>query len=115
MTILEQHAYAILVRHQGRGQAIGAGELARAIGVTERVARQVVKTLIEQHSAPIASSPHPPAGYYLPETLEEIRDTLESLKGRALSILTRMARLRRVALPELLGQLQMEIERDDAA
>jgi hypothetical protein len=74
-----------------------------------------VKGLIEQHGAPIASTPHPPAGYYLPETLAEIRETLESLKGRALSILTRMARLRRMTLPELVGQLQMEIEHDDVA
>lgn len=113
MNILERHAWTTLMGHQGRAAALGAAALANELGIHERIARKVVKDLIEVHGCPIASSPHPPAGYFVPESLDEIRETLESLKGRALSVLTRMARLRRVALPELLGQLQMEITHND--
>lgn len=104
-----------IVARQGRAAAISAAELAARTGLSDRAVRKMIKALIEQHNAPIASSPHAPAGYYIPESLSEIIEATDSLKGRALSILTRLARLRRVALPEVLGQLQMEIERDDTA
>jgi biotin operon repressor len=111
----DTRVWTLIADRHGRAAAISAADLARETGLNDRAVRKIVKALIEQHGAPIASSPHPPAGYYLPETLDEIRETLDSLKGRALSILTRMARLRRMTLPEMVGQLQLEMERDDAA
>lgn len=103
----------MIAARQGRAHAIGAADLARQSGLSNRVVRKVIKTLIEQYASPIASTPTPPAGYYIPETLEEVLATTESLKSRALSILTRMARLRRVALPEVLHQLSLELARSD--
>jgi len=98
-----------IAQRHGRRSAVSVVHPCAMTGLPDRAVRKIVKALIEVHGAPIASSPHAPAGYYIPETLEEIRETLESLKGRALSVLTRMARLRRVALPELLGQLALEV------
>jgi len=103
----------LITAHHGRAHAISATTLTLQSGLSNRVVRRVIKTLIEEYASPIASTPTPPAGYYIPETLEEILATTESLKSRALSILTRMARLRRVALPEVLHQLSLELERSD--
>lgn len=110
MNILEQHAWAVLVRRQGRGRAIGAAALAMEIGVSERVARHVVKVLIEAHGCPIASSPHPPAGYYLASDLSDVAQVCDGLKRRALSILRRMAKLKRCSLLELTHQLRLELQ-----
>lgn len=109
----ESSVWTLIAAHHGRAHAIGAAALARQSGLSDRVVRRVIKTLIEQHAAPIASTPNPPAGYYIPETLEEVLATTESLKSRALSILTRMARLRRVALPDVLHQLSLELTQSD--
>ena len=103
---------AIAARH-GRASAISAGELASRTGLSDRTVRKIVKTLIEDHGYPIASSPHPPAGYFVPAELPEILEALDSLKGRALSILVRMSRLRRTTLRETVDQLLLELK--DAA
>lgn len=102
----------ISCRH-GRANAISAATLAIWTGLSDRAVRKIVKALIEQCGAPIASSPHPPAGYFIPETLSEILEVTESLRGRALSILVRMSRLKRSTLRETVDQLLLEIE--DAA
>lgn len=109
----ESRVWTLIAARQGRAHAIGAADLARQSGLSNRDVRRVIKTLIEQYASPIASTPTPPAGYYIPETIEEVLATTESLKSRALSILTRMARLRRVVLPEVLHQLSLELARSD--
>lgn len=98
----------------GRSHAMSVRDLRAATGLSDRAVRRIVKALIEQHHCPIASSPQPPAGYFVPEALLEIVETLDSLKGRALSILTRMSRLRRTTLRATVDQLLLGIEEDAA-
>lgn len=115
MTPLEARIWLLIVQHHhGRDKVIGVPALAEQGGVSERQTQKIVKRLIEVYGCPIASTPHPPAGYFIPETFDEIADTLDSLKGRALSILTRMSRLRRSTLRETVGQLLLGIEEDAA-
>lgn len=109
MTDEERLLWDVVSGHRGRARAVSAADLAHATGLPDRAVRATIKTLIEQFGCPIASTPQAPAGYFIPETLEEIRETLDSLKGRALSILHRMARLRGEALPDLVGQLALEL------
>jgi hypothetical protein len=113
MTPDESRLWSLISCCHGRSEAIGAQALAIRTGLSDRMVRKIVKALIEQHDCPIASSPHPPAGYYCPETIPEISETLDSLRGRALSILTRMSRLRRSTLRETVDQLLLGI--DEAA
>lgn len=103
----------IACRH-GRGGAISVTELARTTEMTGRTVRRIVKLLIEDHGCPIASSPHPPAGYFIPAELPEILEALNSLKGRALSILVRMSRLKRTTLRETVDQLLLDLHEDAA-
>lgn len=113
MTPDETRIWMLIVARHGRAQAINVHDLVAATCLSERAVRKVVKSLIEAHGCPIASSPHPPAGYFIPAELPEILEALNSLKGRALSILVRMSRLRRTTLRETVDQLRLEIE--DAA
>lgn len=113
MTTDESRVWSLISRCHGRSEAIGVPTLANRIGLTDRMVRRIVKSLIETHGCPIASSPHPPAGYWVPETIPEISETLDSLRGRALSILTRMSRLKRSTLRETVDQLLLGI--DEAA
>lgn len=103
----------LIAERYGRANAISASDLAGRTGISDRTVRKIVKTLIEHHGCPIASSPHPPAGFFVPAELPEIVEALESLKGRALSILVRMSRLRRITLRETVDQLLLELK--DAA
>lgn len=105
--------WTLIAERHGRAQAINVHDLVAATCLSERAVRKVVKSLIEDHGCPIASSPHPPAGYFIPEELPEIITALESLKGRALSILVRMSRLKRTTLRETVDQLLLELQ--DAA
>lgn len=109
MTEEEALVWDLVSAHRGRAHAISAAELARLTGLSDRAVRATIKVLIEQFGCPIASTPQAPAGYFIPETVEEIAETLDSLKGRALSILHRMARLRGATVPELLHQLSLEL------
>lgn len=110
----EARIWTLVAARQGRANAIGAAELARVTGVADRVVRKIVKGLIEEHGCPIASSPHQPPGYFIPEELPEILQALDSLKGRALSILVRMSRLRRTTLRETIDQLLLDLHEDAA-
>lgn len=49
-------------------------------------------------------------GYYLPQAGAELDDFLRREKSRALRVLAKVAKIKRVALPELLGQMAMEME-----
>lgn len=110
----EIRIWTLIAERHGRANAISASDIARETGLPDREVRRVVKALIEHHGCPIASSPHPPAGYFIPAELPEIINALESLKGRALSILVRMSRLKRTTLRETVDQLLLDI-REDAA
>lgn len=99
---------------RGRRQAVSVRDLTATTGLSDRMVRKIVKALIEVHSCPIASSPQPPAGYFVPEALPEIMESLDGLKGRAMSILVRMSRLRRTTLRDTIDQLRMDL-REDAA
>jgi hypothetical protein len=116
-----------LTGHVGRENAIGMGELfeavfGRAVGsrVQEnlnatRDLRELI-TELRRLGIPILSSSSPGgSGYYLAESGPEMEGYLRRLRRRALGILGQEARLRRLALPELLGQMYLEEARGEAA
>lgn len=50
---------------------------------------------------------HPASGYYLAETAEELDRTCQYLHDRAIKSIRQIARMRKVAEPDLRGQLRM--------
>lgn len=95
---------ALLSRHIGKSNGIGVKALAQQIDTTERHVRTLVEALRDEGHAICA---HPSTGYYVAETAEELTHTCEFLHNRALHSLALEAKLRRIPLPDLLGQLHL--------
>ena len=109
---LEETIMRILEGHRGRENAVGRFVLVERINdhcplfpVNERLVRRTIKHLVEQHGCWIGSCPK---GYFMIETDQELRDACKYYHGYALSLLHVEAKLRKMALSELCGQLSFE-------
>jgi len=94
----------LLSRHIGRGNGLGVKTLAARLGVDERQARHLVTALREDGHAVCGT---PQDGYYIAATPEELQDTCKFLRARAMHSLVLEAQLRKIPLPDLLGQLHL--------
>ncbi len=93
---------------RGRPHAISIAELRRRTGLDERQVKGAVEGLIVRHDICIASARTAPCGYFLPATAAELLDACRPLRRQALAMLHREAKLRRLSLEDLLGQLRVE-------
>jgi biotin operon repressor len=101
----EAHALqALLARHIGAERGLSAAELARAAGVSERAVRKAISDL---RGEGVAVCGHPRTGYYIAATADELERTCAFLRARAMHSLVLEARLRRISLPDLIGQLRV--------
>lgn len=91
-----------LSHHLGRANGIAAVELARRLHVNTRVLRKQISWCRDQG---ISICGHPSTGYYMPKTADELEASCAFLHARAMHSLKLLARMRRVALPTLMGQL----------
>lgn len=111
----------IMAHHHGRANAIGMGELyvsvygepwAHRINDTRKL-RKVILAL-QRDGVPICShSDARGGGYYLASVGTDLEDYLHRRHTRALKILALEARLRRLTLPELLGQMSLDAGREE--
>ena len=113
----------VMTGHVGRIQAISMGALYKAVfgrDWTDKIndtckLRDLITTL-RKEGLPICSTWD---GYYLAAAGSELQDYLARYKRRALRILARVAMIKKITLPELMGQIQMEmteaIHDDDTA
>lgn len=99
-----QDVAAALAAHVGAGRGIAAHELAERLGCTERKLRDLISELREDG---IAVCGKPDTGYYIAENAQELEETCQFLRARALTSLHLEARLRKITLPDLLGQLKL--------
>ena len=94
----------LLSRHIGQGNGIGVKDIARQIGTNERHVRTMVSDLRDEGLAVCGTPRH---GYYIAATPEELEETCTFLRRRAMHSLGLESRLRRIPLPDLLGQLHV--------
>lgn len=113
---LADRLLAILARHRGRENCIGMGECYRKVfrlpydnRINDTSPLRVLIRRLRRQGVPICSTndKYNP-GYYLAETPEELAEFIGRHERRGLASLNQVARLRKIALPELLGQLQLE-------
>lgn len=105
---------AALARHIGQANGISAEDLVQEIiGAsgdcdsdlfTTRRLRNYISELREEG---VAVCGHPRTGYYIAETADELTESCNFLRARAMHSLTLESRLRRIPLPDLLGQLRV--------
>jgi hypothetical protein len=114
LTPLEGTILRILEIHKGRENALPRKELVEFVNqglplfpVAERTIRATIKHLQSQHGERIGSCAK---GYFMAQTSEELERVCSYYDSYALSSLHVSARLRRMALPELLGQMKLRLE-----
>ena len=99
----------VLGDHLGAASGITARDLVTKIcgfatGAGERHLRHVVEALRMQGHAICATPEH---GYFMAETDAELDASCEFLYGRAMSSLQKICAMKRVAMPDLRGQLRL--------
>ncbi len=95
---------ALLAHHIGKGNGIGVKQLAEQLSTQERHIRTLVSELREEGHAVCGT---PSDGYYIAANSDELQQTCEFLRNRAMHSLGLEAKLRRIPLPDLLGQLHL--------
>ncbi len=95
----------VLATHIGKDKGVTAEALARALDIPARMVRHLVTELREEG---VAVCGHPSNGYFIAETPEELNATCKFLRGRAMKSLELESRLRKIPLPDLLGQLHLK-------
>ena len=111
---LEISILCVLDHHRGRENAISRKNLVDKVNsayplfpVEERAVRKALKHLVERHGVWIGSWAK---GYFVIESTEELERACAYYHGYAMSLLHVEAKLRRVALPVLIGQLWLDIK-----
>jgi len=108
----------LMTRHIGRANKIGMGELFEAVFEAPwanrindtRPLRKLV-TELRRDGVPICSSAEKGGGgYWLASAGSELIDYCAKLKSQALKKLSQMAKFMDVSLPELLGQMRVDME-----
>lgn len=79
--------------------------------VPERHVRKIIEGM-RMDGLPVCA--HPSKGYFWAANDAELEETVSFLKNRAITSLTQAARLQRMALPELIGQLALDIKIQEA-
>ncbi len=96
----------LTTHHKGKDCGITVEKLSLRIHVNPRDIRQAVSDLRDDG---VAIAALPSTGYYLAQTAEEIEECCQYLRKRSLHGLRLESRLRKMALPELLGQISLDL------
>lgn len=94
----------LLAAHTGRGRGLTAEALAARLGVSPRHVRTMISAMRFDGHAVCGT---PGTGYYVAASAKELEETCEFLRERALHSLALEAALRRIPLPDLIGQLHL--------
>lgn len=95
----------LMSRHLGAENGISARYLAATLGVTPRELRHLISLCRYEEGTAICG--HPSTGYYIATTAAELNACCAFLEARALHSLNLLSRMRKMSMPELLGQLKL--------
>jgi hypothetical protein len=112
LTPLEATIMGVLEGHKGQENSVSKKDLVDRVNqhwplfpLDERIIRRTIKHMIESHGQWIGSSPK---GYFMVQTDQELLGVCKYYRGYGLSALHIEAKLRKISLPALLGQLSLE-------
>ncbi len=94
----------VLATHIGRANGAAVEDLAARLDTHARLIRTLVTAL---RMDGIAVCGTPGTGYFIAATAEEIEQSCAFLRARAMHSLALEARLRKLPLPDLIGQLHL--------
>ena len=104
-TITTVEVINALAQHLGRHKGISARLLAAQLGIPPRTLRRLISMCRERDGAAICG--HPVSGYYIAVTPEDLEETCRFLEQRAMHSLRLLSRMRRMSMPDLVGQLRL--------
>lgn len=96
--------FSILALRVGSHNGVSVDALARQLDTQPRHVRSLVSDL---RMDGIAVCGTPKTGYYIAATPEEMEETCQFLRNRAMHSLQLESRLRKIPMPDLLGQLHV--------
>lgn len=96
---------AVLSRHIGRGNGISVRGLEQQLDILPRQIRTLIEALRNDGHAVCGT---PRDGYYIAATAEELDETFEFLYARAMCSLKQISRMKKIACPDLRGQLHLK-------
>lgn len=102
--VTPEQLLSVLTRHIGKGNGIRVNRLAQILETHERQVRTLISDLRDEGHAICGTPAH---GYYIAATAEELEETCAFLHERALHSLKLESRLRKIPLPDLIGQLHV--------
>jgi hypothetical protein len=108
----------ILINHAGKTRLIGMGELyERVFGETwkhrindTRRLRTLITELRNNGIAICSVTDHSGGGYYVASAGSELNAYCKKEQQRALKILARVSRMKKIGLDELLGQMRVDLQ-----
>jgi len=108
----------VLSHHVGEHNVIDAGRLYELVfekawknKINDTRALRTAITVLRNEGVPIGSRPSSTGGgYWLIGVGSEMTDYIERQQRRALKILARVSKMKKLPLPELLGQMQFNLE-----
>lgn len=101
----KERLLTLLAGHIGEGTGITAEQITLALGIPKRRVRTLVSEL---RLDGVAVCGTPETGYFVAANAGELEHTLNFLRARAMHSLLLESRLRRVPLPDLIGQLHLK-------
>jgi len=121
LTEMEERALAVLDGCRGEANRIGMAELFYLLFGREAVhrindtseLRVLIRGLRRRGRLIAFSTDKYRSGYYLPATAEEVAKFFRLYRRRTMTALVQEAAMRRVDLPRLLGQLELELAADE--
>lgn len=97
----------ILSGHIGKGNGISAKALSDRMGFIDKSYRNVRMIISMLRDEGHAICGMPKDGYYIAATPDELKETCTFLRNRAMHSLRLEAKLMKIPLPDLLGQLHL--------
>jgi hypothetical protein len=100
---------AVLQQCIGRDKGLSAAHLAGRLGLPLASGPRLVRELVtELRTDGIAVCGHPATGYFIASNREELEETCQFLRSRAMHSLVLEAKLRGLPLADLVGQLRLK-------
>lgn len=113
MERLEKRIFEILQHHRGKDQAMTVCDLQRLVPISTRKIRATIAKLVTESRVPIASTVHPPYGFYLITTEDEAKDCLAQYWSRVEKVAKRAKILAQVVHEQFGIETQLELRFND--
>jgi hypothetical protein len=115
---IHMRLYSTLIGCVGQERKIGMGELFQEVfkdfyshRINDTKALRVLITRLREEGVPVMSSQSKhDGGYWIAANSFEINEYCEKLKNTAIGKLSRIAKMKKISLPEYLGQLKLDFE-----